>query len=140
MALNIENLSKERERLTTTGFGFRKNLVQMPEGKGVVPVRLLSSPDGDLFKGTRTHNVNGKNLHCPRELAPDGYYRGKCPICEYYNLLWKNSKTKAPEKQIMIKHVLVRSNQLSVITIMRLLGLKLILILAKLKLMLVLKF
>jgi hypothetical protein len=79
MALDFSKLRKENARLASGG-GFWQNLVRMPEGKGVIVVRLLSKPGMDFFQRTRIHNVNGKNLHCPRELADDGFYRGPCPI------------------------------------------------------------
>jgi hypothetical protein len=97
MALDLGKLQKEANRLATGG-GFGQNLVRMPEGKGVVLLRLLSKPGTEFFQRTRIHNVNGKNIHCPRELADDGFYRGPCPICEYYTGLWKHLKNKPADE------------------------------------------
>jgi hypothetical protein len=98
MALrDLGALDGEQERLAGRFFD---NLVQMPEGKGVVTVRLLSDEnkpltEGGLFMVSRIHFVNGKSLHCPKELV-DGekgkFWKGACPICEYYNKLWQDSK------------------------------------------------
>jgi hypothetical protein len=97
MSLDLSSLKKEASRLTE-GAGFGKNFVKMPQGKGVLVVRFLSVPEQPFFMRTRTHSVNGRSLHCPRELQDDGFWRGPCPICEYYSLLWKNSKSKSPEE------------------------------------------
>lgn len=99
MALDFGKLKKEAGRLATAGGGFGQNYVKMPDGKGVVVVRFLSKSGADFFQRTRIHNVNGKSVHCPRELEDDGFWRGPCPICEYYTLLWKNLKTKPADQQ-----------------------------------------
>ncbi|MCK9458460.1 MAG: hypothetical protein M0R80_02305 [Proteobacteria bacterium] len=103
MAMDFSGIKKEAGRLASGG-GFGQNLVKMPDGKGVLVLRLLSNPkfnavSGGVFVRTRIHMINGKNIHCPRELGDDGYWRGPCPICEYYSLLWKTLKNKSPEEQ-----------------------------------------
>ena len=98
MSLDISKMRGEQKRLASGG-AFGQSLVLMPPGKGVVLVRLLSRPGTDLFQRTRVHNVNGRNLHCPRELGEDQFWKGSCPICEYYSLLWKNLKNKTPDEQ-----------------------------------------
>ena len=104
--LDIAELQGETERLASQeGSGFGKNFVKLAEGKCVVPVRFLppavkgkfERDKSHLFQRTRLHMINGKAFHCPRELQQDGWFKGPCPICEYYTLLWKQSKSKSPE-------------------------------------------
>lgn len=102
MALNLADVLTEKERLNSQEKGatsdFLTNFVRMPEGNGVVLLRLLSDATkparkGGLYSVTRVHKVNGKSLHCPRELQ-DKRWIGDCPICEYYSYLWKQSERK----------------------------------------------
>lgn len=75
---------------------FSENFVVMPESDGLILGRILPSRTGkvrDLFCSTRLHTINGKHLHCPREIVGDRW-QGKCPICEKYTKLWKESDTK----------------------------------------------
>lgn len=105
MALkDLTALAGEQERLAGKFFD---NLVQMPEGKGVINMRLLSDEDkptasGGLYLVSRIHFVNGKSLHCPKELVdgPNGkVWKGNCPICEYYNKLWQDSKKQGVDPE-----------------------------------------
>ena len=104
MSLDIGNLQAENERLSSANTGYMDQFVQMPEGNGMVVVRLLAPAPAGMFDrqkspfyvATRTHRVNGRSYHCPRELE-GGRWRGKCPICDYYNKLWQDSKLKATD-------------------------------------------
>lgn len=106
MSLDIEELMGEANRIKDEenkggGNNFMSNFVRMPDKAGHVTVRLLppakagmfDRPKNSLFQGTRTHKVNGKSFHCPRNRIkkPDGQLRwdGDCPICSYYSSLWK---------------------------------------------------
>jgi hypothetical protein len=104
--LDLNELQNENERLTAESNNFSKNFVKLPDGKCVVTIRFLPPAVGgkfgrvknNLFQRTRLHMINGKAFHCPRELQSDGWFKGPCPICEYYTLLWKESKSKSPEE------------------------------------------
>jgi hypothetical protein len=104
--LDLQGLKNESLRLNKEpggGNDFLENFVKFPEQGGVVLVRLLgpampgmfnrkSSP---FFQATRIHRVNGKSLHCLKSLEGDKW-EGECPICRYYNWLWKESESKDP--------------------------------------------
>ena len=105
--LDLQELQGETDRLASQeGSGFGKNFLKLPDGKCVVNIRLLppaakgkfDREKSSLFQRTRLHMINGKAFHCPRELQEDGWFKGPCPICEYYTLLWKQSKSKSPEE------------------------------------------
>lgn len=98
----LQELRAEYKRVTAkpgqNNNTFMDNFVQMPESEGMVIVRILPSKTGrirDLFCSTRLHTINGKRVHCLRELVGERW-QGKCPICEYYSWLWQESDTKAP--------------------------------------------
>lgn len=104
-SLNMAELMEENERLDaqTAGEGFLENFVRMPEKDGFVTVRLLPPAKGKkFFCATRTHRVNNKSLHCTRELVnrngtkrwEDPDPKNPCPVCKYYNSLWKESEQK----------------------------------------------
>jgi len=74
--------------------------VQMPKKDGFVLMRILPPKKGNsLFCVTRTHRLNGKSFHCPRELAVNARgqnsWQGDCVICQYYSSLWKRSEDKS---------------------------------------------
>ncbi len=76
--------------------GFMDNFVQMPESDGLVVVRILPSRTNrvrDLFCSTRLHTINGKRVHCRREIVGE-HWKGNCPVCDYYNYLWAESDKK----------------------------------------------
>lgn len=110
MSLDLDKLQNEASRLEKQGGynnDYLKNFVKMPEGNGSVVVRLLPPAPAGMFgreKGgpfyqlTRVHKVNERSIHCPKELV-DGRWKGTCCICDYYNYLWKESETKAPDEQ-----------------------------------------
>lgn len=107
MAVDLSELRGELKRVTVTpgqqnggGGGFLDNFVKMPESDGLVVVRLLPSKTGkvrDIYQSTRLHSINNRKLHCPRELVGERY-QGLCPICDYYNWLWKESKVRSKEE------------------------------------------
>ncbi len=109
-ALNIAELLEENDRLESQGgpSDFLDNFVRMPEKEGFVIVRLLPPVSGKkLWCATRTHRINNKSIHCPRELvrsAKNGnqYWQDvdakkPCVICKYYNDLWKKSEDESGE-------------------------------------------
>ena len=105
MSYDLSELRGELKRVSAApgkqgGGGFLDNFVKMPESDGLVVVRLLPSKTGkvrDIYQSTRLHTVNGRKLHCPRELVGERY-QGLCPICDYYNWLWKESKIRGKEE------------------------------------------
>jgi hypothetical protein len=99
MGLDLNELRQEQTRLETQAGGtFLDNFVRMPEGDGIVTVRILPPKKGQkLFCVTRTHKLGKKNLHCPQTLV-GGKWQGMCPICTYYRNLWKESDQKGGEE------------------------------------------
>jgi hypothetical protein len=101
MSLDMAELQTENERLAKKpgqNNDFMNNFVKMPAGNGHVVVRILSDTKkqarkGGLYSATRIHKVNNKSLHCLRELV-EGRWIGDCPICKYYNYLWRESEKK----------------------------------------------
>lgn len=101
-ALNMSELFEESERLDAQGSNdYLDNFVRMPEKSGYVVVRLLPPAKGKKFYcATRTHKLNKKNVHCPRELVnrngakrwEDTDSKQPCPICRYYSDLWRQSE------------------------------------------------
>jgi len=105
MGLDIQELIQENERLNTQpGAGFLNNFVKMPDGNGVVVVRLLPpAPKGTFnrekppfYQSTRVHKLNGRNYQCLKQLE-DKRWMGDCPVCRYYNWLWQESEKQAPD-------------------------------------------
>jgi hypothetical protein len=96
MAFDISAFQAENQRLKSQGQGqkapFLENFVPMPEGEGVVTLRLLPPAKGQKlpFVATRTHKINEKNLHCPMTLVNDRWV-GNCPVCNHNRSLWKQS-------------------------------------------------
>lgn len=111
MALDLSELRSELKRVSVApgqqggGGGFLDNFVKMPESDGLVVVRLLPSKTGkvrDIYQSTRIHSINNRKLHCPRELLGERW-QGLCPICDYYNWLWKESKVRGKEEAIAMQ-------------------------------------
>ena len=105
MSLDIQELIQENERLNTQpGGGFLDNFVKMPDGNGVVVVRLLPpAPKGafgreknPFYQATRVHKLNGRNYQCLKTLE-DKRWVGDCPVCRYYNWLWQESDKQSPD-------------------------------------------
>ena len=74
--------------------------VQMPKKDGFVLMRILPPKKGqNLFTVTRTHRLDGKSFHCPRELTVNqrgqSVWQGDCVVCQYYSSLWKKSEDKS---------------------------------------------
>jgi hypothetical protein len=113
--LDILGLQGEADRLkegnTFAGNDWLENFVKMPEGAGVVVVRLLGPALPGMFnrqanpfyQSTRIHRVNGKSIHCLKELNKDKF-EGDCPICLYYNWLWKESEGKGQEEALKLQN------------------------------------
>lgn len=110
-ALNIADLMDEVERLDASKEGqggFMDNFVRFPEKDGFVTVRLLPPAKNKKFYcATRTHRINGKSVHCPRELMTnkqgkkvwqDADPKKPCVICKYTRELWSESEKK-PEAE-----------------------------------------
>lgn len=105
--LDMGALQEEQSRLKNTGNTFLDSFVKMPEGNGIVVLRLLppakkgtfDREKNPFFVATRTHRINGRSYHCPKELENGRWRKGKCPVCDYYNHLWTESKTKAPDEE-----------------------------------------
>lgn len=96
--LDLNELMADAARLDNPGNDFYANFVGFPKGDGYVRVRLLPPKKGHKFYcATRTHKVNGKNHHCPRELIikdgksfwADPDPKKPCPICCMVNDIWK---------------------------------------------------
>lgn len=105
MSLDLLELNAENQRLNTEGQTFLDHFVRMPEGNGAVVLRLLPPATAGMFErkkspffqATRTHRLNNRSYHCPKVLNGTKWV-GKCPICEYYNWLWKESDTKPADE------------------------------------------
>lgn len=106
MGIDLSELRGELKRVSAApgqqggGGGFLDNFVKMPESDGLVVVRLLPAKSGrirDMYQSTRIHSINNRKLHCPRELLGERW-QGICPICDYYNWLWKESKVRSKEE------------------------------------------
>lgn len=99
MGLDLNELRAEQTRLESTGNNnFLDNFVRMPEGEGIVTVRILPPRKGQkLYCVTRTHKLGQKNIHCPQTLV-NGKWQGFCPVCNYYRNLWKESDQKGGDE------------------------------------------
>ena len=109
MPLDLSELRSELKRVSATpgqtgGSGtFLDNFVKMPESDGLVVVRILPSKSGkikDIYQSTRIHSINNQKFHCPRELVGERW-QGLCPICDYYNWLWKESKSNKTKEEAL---------------------------------------
>jgi hypothetical protein len=99
--VDLNEVSSENARLNdNNGGSFLDQFVPMPEVKpgqtGSVTLRILPPAKGQkLYQYTRVHTINGRKVHCPRPLitGKDGRKTWDrtvyCPICEYYNSLWR---------------------------------------------------
>lgn len=95
MGLDLGELRREQQRLESQGNNnFLDNFVRMPDGEGIVVVRILPPRENQkLYCVTRTHKLGQKNIHCPQNLI-EGKWHGFCPVCNYYRNLWKESDQK----------------------------------------------
>jgi hypothetical protein len=109
--VNLADLYEEAERFDAAAEGgndYLDNFVLMPEGEGFVNIRLLPPAKGKkFFTATRTHRLGKKNLHCPRELVSvqgkkrwiDTDPKNPCPICKFYNGLWRDSEEAGSKEE-----------------------------------------
>lgn len=99
-SLNLEDMQGEDNRLKEANQRRDNMIVPMPRPKpgqtGVVSVRILPPAKGfKLFQYTRLHMIAGsggktRSIHCPKPLIAGKWDRNtNCPICEYYNGLWR---------------------------------------------------
>jgi hypothetical protein len=104
--LNVAELVNEGQRLASGDKNFLDNFVRWPEGNGVLIVRFLppakkgtfGREKNPFYLTTRTHRLNGRSYHCPKEFDGKFWKIGRCPICDYYNDLWQRSKRKTPDE------------------------------------------
>jgi thiol-disulfide isomerase/thioredoxin len=91
----FESLKKAKAQHETPNF--LENFVTYPKDGGVKILRILPSTEGrDFFSATRTHKINGKNIHCPRVFDDSkNRWTGTCPVCDYIAPLWKQSEKAA---------------------------------------------
>lgn len=103
--LNINEIMQENARLQTND-NFLDNFVKWPDGNGIIIVRFLPPAKKGLFGNeknpffltTRIHKINGRSYHCPKEFDGKYWKIGRCPICDYYNSLWAESKKVDPTR------------------------------------------
>lgn len=102
MPIDLNAIKAEFDRIESAGqSNFLDNFIQMPEGEGSVVIRLLPPMEGMAlpFIATRTHKLNGKNIHCPMMLT-NGKWQGNCPACNWYRNLWKQSDSAASNDEV----------------------------------------
>ena len=89
----FDGIKQEADRLSENkSDDFLAKFVKMPKENGEVSLRLLPPAHGMKlpFQSTRLHMINGKSIHCRKELQ-GGKWVGKpgvCPACDVYNHLW----------------------------------------------------
>lgn len=92
---DADAMKKDLERVDAKpGQTKRSNkYLRLPDGECALVVRILPSKSGNVlpYASTRLHYINGRSFHCLRELESDGYWRGNCPICTYYNALYRKA-------------------------------------------------
>jgi hypothetical protein len=98
--LDLEEMMGEGTRLAGSGEGgeggnWLDMFVPMPEVKpgstGSVTLRILPPVKGGrLYQFTRLHLINERKYHCPKPLVNGKWDKNTpCPICDYYNALWR---------------------------------------------------
>jgi hypothetical protein len=96
-SVDLSEVTAEAARLSegNNQAGFLDQFVPMPEVKpgqtGSLALRVLPPAKGQkLYVATRIHTINGRKVHCPRPLVNGKWDKNVyCPICEYYNSLWR---------------------------------------------------
>jgi hypothetical protein len=78
--------------------------VVLPNSECVLSLRILPPRPGERkpYAQTCLHYINKRAYHCLREKV-DGKWRGNCPICNYYNALYRkadDAKTKGEADRI----------------------------------------
>ena len=105
--LNLAELAGDKERLSTgENNGYMDNFAKLPDGNGIIIVRFLpparrgtfGREKNPFYLTTRTHRINGRSYHCPKEFDGKWWKLGKCPICDYYNDLWAKSKRASADE------------------------------------------
>jgi hypothetical protein len=107
---DADAMKKDLERVDAKpGQAKRSNkYLRLPDGECALTIRILPSKSGNVlpYASTRLHYINGRSFHCLRELESDGYWRGNCPICTYYNALYRKADAaKTMEEAEEIKEV-----------------------------------
>lgn len=99
-ALDLEDMVGEDARLSEKNQRRDNQIVPLPKPKpgqtNLVQVRILPPSKGaKLFQYTRLHMITGSSgkmhsIHCPKPLLAGKWDRNTpCPICDYYNSLWR---------------------------------------------------
>jgi len=102
-SFNTDAMQQDLDRVETKpGGSNQKNsdkYVIFPKGEGVIAVRILpaDTPNGQEmpYHSTRLHYINDRSYHCLREKDGKYWSKGICPICNYYNFLYKMAKQAA---------------------------------------------
>lgn len=90
-SLRIDNdrLDEDNTQKKPAGNDFKSNFVQLPDGNCNFMLRLMPPRKGKKpYVATRLHKINGRFVHCRKELI-NGKWVGDCAICAYYNKLYK---------------------------------------------------
>ena len=96
-SVDIGAMQGEAERIEENGnqggggYSNQNMFIRMPEKEGSVQIRILPpSKNHKLYCKTRVHKINGRNVHCLRELnTATNKWEGECPICSYYRWLYQ---------------------------------------------------
>lgn len=104
MSLNLDKIAEELARAEKKpGEGslndVLKNYVRMPQGDGVITLRILPPMEGQdlFFAATRTHQIGDRRYHCLRENTGNGW-KGNCPGCDAYS--WYFEEVKKNEQSL----------------------------------------
>jgi len=104
MSLDLNELMEENQRLNTQGNSYLDNYVLIPDGNCHFAMRLLppaakemfGRPKNPFYAPSRVHRLNNRYYHCLKVLV-DKKWQGDCPVCRYYNWLWKESERQSPD-------------------------------------------
>ena len=109
--LDLQELMEENQRLTTQGGSYLDNYVLIPDGNCHFAMRLLPPAAKGMFGReknpfyvpSRVHHLNGRYSHCLKTLV-DKKWQGDCPVCRYYNWLWKESERQSPDAAVQTQN------------------------------------
>ena len=109
--LDLQELMEENERLNTQGGSFLDQYVLIPDGNCHFVMRLLppaakgafGRERNPFYLPSRVHKLNGRFYHCLKHLE-DKKWQGDCPVCRFYNYLWKKSEQQAPDIQLQTQN------------------------------------